>query len=105
MGIMDTAKMVNEARKARKKMSQMEVVGKSGSLAVLMNGLYDVTDMEVNMDELKQELGDSFSDKQYSQIADLFTKNIKKAMEDAKKNLEKQMASMTSLDDLKNMFS
>ncbi len=102
--MMDTAKMLNEARKARKKMSQMQVAGQSGSMAVLMNGLYDVEDVDIDADKLKEELGDSFTDEQIKKITENAKKRIKESMNDAKKQLEKELASMTSLDDLKNLL-
>jgi DNA-binding protein YbaB len=104
MGIMDTAKMVNKARKAKKQMEQVEAAGKAGSLAVLMNGLYEISDVDVNMDELAAELDNAVSDDELRKIKKLIENNVKNAMKDAKKSLEKELASMTSLDDLKGLL-
>ncbi len=105
MGLMDTTKMIQKARQAKKKMEQLEVAGQSGSLALLMNGLYEVTEVEVSEEKLKDELQLELSEKDLQKIADLLKKNVKEALKDAKKQLEKQMASATSLDDLKDLLS
>lgn len=102
---MDTTKMIQKARQAKKKMEQLEVAGQSGSLALLMNGLYEVTEVEVSEEKLKDELQLELSEKDLQKIADLLKKNVKEALKDAKKQLEKQMASATSLDDLKDLLS
>ena len=104
MGIMDTAKMVNQARKAKKKMEQVEAVGKSGSAAVLINGLYEISDIEFDIEELVNSLGASLSQDEVEKIVNQVKKDMQKAMKNAKKQLEKELASMTSLDDLKGLL-
>lgn len=104
MGILDTAKMVNKARQAKKKMEQVEAVGKEGSTAVLINGLYEISDIEIDIDEFIAELNNSVDEETAEKIAATLKKNIMKAMKNAKKQLEKELANMTSLDDLKNML-
>lgn len=105
MGLMDTTKMIQKARQAKKRMEQLEVAGQSGSLALLMNGLYEVTEVEVSEDKLKEEIQLELSEKDLKKIADVIKKNVKEGLKDAKKQLEKQMSSQTSLDDLKDLLN
>lgn len=103
MGVIDTAKMINKARQAKKKMEQVEAVGKDGFVAILINGLYEINDLEVDLDSFKAKF-DNLDESTAQEIVNEFKKSVVSAMKDAKKQLEKELASMTSLDDLKGLF-
>lgn len=104
MGVLDMAKMAQKAMQAKKQMSKINAAGKSGSLGVLIDGLYSVVEVEINKDELRKELGFEIDDRSLQKIVDVFKKNTKNAFNDSKKALEKELASSTSLDDLKNLL-
>lgn len=103
MGVIDTAKMINKARQAKKKMEQVEAVGREGFVAILINGLYDVNDIEIDLEKFMNEFND-IDESTAKKVADRFSEDVAKAMKDAKKQLEKELASMTSLDDLKGLL-
>lgn len=100
---MDMAKMARQAMAARSKMSKIKAAGKHGSLAMVIDGLYNVTDIEINKDELRAELGD-IEDGLLDKIVRVFSKNIQKASADTKKALEKELSQNTSMEDLKSML-
>lgn len=104
MGIIDMAKMAQKAMKARGTMSRIKAAGKNGSLAMAIDGLYNVTDVEIDKDELKKEIGYEVEDRVLEKIINVFKNNIKKASGDTKKALEKELASNTSMDDLRSML-
>lgn len=90
----DAYSMQKEARAMQKKMKQITVEGVSDDelVKVVINGLQDITDIEIH-DELmtpenKKEL----------------VKGIKDAMKSAQKNLQKEMMKDFDMDSLKNMF-
>jgi len=104
MGLFDTAKIMQKAMKARSSMSSIKAVGKGGSLAIIIDGLYATKKAEVKREELKSELGID-DDKLVEKIARLIEHNVLKANEDARKELETELRQNTNMDDLKSMFS
>lgn len=106
MGIFDSAKMLRQAMQARKKMSQIKGVGQSGIFkGVILDGLYSVDAIEINKEELKNKLSRfAPSEQLIEEIAKIIQRDTKSAFDDAKKHVEKQMASATSLEDLKSML-
>lgn len=104
MGVFDTAKLINKARKAKKRMEQIEVVGVDAGamMRVLINGLGDLVDVDLDLETLKNSLGEDFSDD--SRLKEVLENGIREAFKDAKKNLEKELAS-TNLEDLKDLLS
>ncbi len=107
MGILDSAKMLRQAMQAKKKMSQIKGVGQAGIIkGIIIDGLYTVSALEVNKDELTSRLSKFGSTESLiNEVSRLIEQDTKAAMADAKKHLEKQMASATSLDDLRSMLS
>lgn len=105
MGVFDMAKMAQKAMQAKKQMSKIQAAGKNGSLGILIDGLYNVVEVEVSRDELKSELGIELDDHALDRIAKTIEKNVKESFSDAKKSLEKELANSTNLDDLKNLLS
>lgn len=95
--------MMQQAMQARKKMQQIKAVGSSGVIkGVVIDGLYNVVAVEVDKEVLKSKT--SLNEEQASKVAEIFEKDIKNSMDDAKKHLEKEMSQSTSLEDLKGML-
>jgi DNA-binding protein YbaB len=94
MGIIDTAKMMRKAQKARSQMSKILVVGKSrsGNLAMLLNGLTEIVEVKC-----EDSLFESLNAKKLQQ-------EIMEAYNDGRKNLEAEMRKQMSLDSLKDML-
>lgn len=101
---MDVPKALYKAQQAKGKMSKIQAAGKNGAVAVLLNGLSEVKEVEISIDELRELLGDSVSEQDLKIIAKQLSKQFKKALEDAKKALEKEMMNSADLDELKNLF-
>lgn len=104
MGVMDMAKMARQAMAARNKMAKIQAAGKHGSLAMAIDGLYNTTEVEIDREELRAELGGDVDDRMLDKIIRVFENNIQKASADTKKSLEKELAKNTSMDDLKSML-
>ncbi len=105
MGVFDVAKAMNNARKMKNQMSKIQAAGKGGMISMLLNGVNDLDEVEVNRDELYaylEPLGVSrdTSDKLAKRLED----NIKEAYGNTKKNLEKEMVKSANMDDLKSML-
>lgn len=95
MGVMDTLKMVRKAQQAKNQMSEIEVAGrsKSGLTALLLNGLSEIVEI-------------SFDDELFTNIdASRLESEVIEAFEDAKKQLEKEMAKNMDMDSLRDLLS
>ena len=105
MGMMDMAKMAAKAMQARKKMSKIQAVGQSGSVGIIINGVYSIVDIEVDNEVLASKVNLNKSGEEIvKEVSNILKKDIKDALEDSKKQLEKEMASGASLDDLKDLL-
>lgn len=95
MGLVDTAKMIKKARDAQSQMKKITVAGqsKSGLTAVLINALQEV--LEVQLDEELVKRADA---------AEL-SNEVKEAMNDARKQLEKELSSNMDLNSIRDMLS
>lgn len=98
------AKMAQKAMAAKKQMSKIKAAGKSGSVGVLIDGLYSVEEVEINREELRKELGNDISERDLDKVIQIFEKNVKSAFNDSKKALEKELANSASIEDLKNLL-
>jgi DNA-binding protein YbaB len=108
MGVLDTVKLVNKARQAKKKMEKLEVVGSDDNdvFRILMNGVGDVVDVEVDAANLQRRLnGNKIDQNTLDMLRTIIEDSVKKAFKNVKKNLEKELANQTSLDDLKDLLS
>jgi DNA-binding protein YbaB len=105
MGVMDMANMARKAMQARSRMSKINAAGKAGSLAILIDGLYTVLEIEIDKEELRAELGEDFTDSMIDKVVKVFSKNIKQASNNSKKSLEQELSKSTSIDDLKDLLS
>ena len=95
MGLVDTAKMIKKARDAQSQMKKITVAGqsKSGLTAVLINALQEV--LEVQLDEELVKRADA---------AEL-SNEVKEAMNDSRKQLEKELSSNMDLNSIRDMLS
>jgi len=105
MGVFDMAKIAKKAMQAKSRMSKINAAGKSGSLSILIDGLYSVLETEIDREELRRELGGDVDDKLLDKIISVFSKNIKDSFNSSKKALEKELASSANLEDLKGLLS
>lgn len=105
MGVLNVPKALYKAQQAKKRMSKIEAAGKDESVVIVMNGLSEITEVDFEMEEFKSLFADKgLSDSQIEEISKKLSKNFKKAFEDAKKQIEKELMSSTSLDDLKGLL-
>ena len=95
MGVFNAAKMLRKAQQAKTSMKAISVAGKSksGLTALLLNGLHEIVEMEfadelfpgLNKQKLEREIIQSYND--------------------AKQQLEKQLASNMDMDSIRDMFA
>lgn len=95
MGLVDTAKMIKKARDAQSQMKKITVAGqsKSGLTAVLINALQEV--LEVQLDDELVKRADATE----------LSNEVKEAMNDARKQLEKELSSNMDLNSIRDMLS
>jgi len=103
MGVFDTAKAAMRLRKVQGEMKQKKTAAKSGALAVSVNGLNDMDDIEAFIEELKVEFP-GIEESVLRKLADYFIKHIKKAFSDAKGQMQKDMASSMDMEDFKDLL-
>ena len=102
MGIMNVPKAMYKAQQAKKQMSKIQVAGVDGEVSVLMNGLNEIVEIEIDEDALTDS--DSISRDEFERIIKNLKKQFKNAVADAKKQLEKEMMNSANLDDIKEML-
>ncbi len=90
MGVFDVPKALYKAQQAKSKMGKIQVAGKEGAVAVLLNGLSEVKEVEIDIEILKEEFPELTED-QLKKLAKLLAKQFKKALADGKKSLEKEL--------------
>lgn len=99
MGMLDVPKALYKAQQAKKRMEKIRAAGAEGAVSVLMNGLGEIEEVEIDR-ALFAELIQKDSNDAASTLED----QIKKAIAKAKKELEKQLMSSTDLNDLKSLL-
>lgn len=107
MGVFDVPKAVYKAKQAQKRMSKIQAAGKYGVVGILLNGLNNVEEVEIDAEALKEhfvEMEIAVTDEQIEKLAKRLEEQTKKAFEAARKSLEKELINSTSLDDLKGML-
>jgi DNA-binding protein YbaB len=104
MGVLDLPKLALKARKMQSQMQSIKAVGKSGVIGLIINGVYTIVEIEPDFEELKKRFPGVPEDS-LRKIVTTINNDTKKAVEDAKSQLQKEMASSTSLDDLKGMLN
>jgi DNA-binding protein YbaB len=105
MNVLGAPKAIYKAQQAKKKMQQMQAAGQSGLVAVLLNGLNELVEVELNPAEVKNILGSSVSDEVLANLSAKLSEDLKKSFSQAKKQIEQLLMSSTSLDDLKDLLS
>ncbi len=103
MGIMDLPKLAMKARQMQSQMSKTKAAGKHGTIAIIINGLYSIIDREPDMDALAEKFP-NIERNELERLVNLVLSDVTKALDDAKGNLQKDMASNTSMDDIKSML-
>ncbi len=104
MGVLDLPKLALKARKMQNQMQATKSVGKSGVIALIINGVYSVVEIEPDYEELKKRFPNIPEDS-LKKLVTTITNDTKKAVEDAKTQLQKEMAASTNLDDLRGMLN
>jgi DNA-binding protein YbaB len=104
MGMLDLPKLALKARKMQNQMQATKAVGKSGTIALIINGVYSIVEIEPDFEELKKRFP-NVDENTLRKILATVSQDIKKSLEDAKSQLQKEMAANTSLDDLKGMLN
>jgi DNA-binding protein YbaB len=94
MGIIDTAKMLRKAQQAKAAMSKIVVAGrsKSGLTAILLNGINEIVEIHFE-DELLQDVDGA-----------TLGREVIEAFNDARKQLETEMASSMDMSSIRDMF-
>jgi DNA-binding protein YbaB len=108
MGVLDMAKAMQKAQATKSKMSKLQAAGTSNMVSILLNGLSELVEVEIDTAKLKTNpsiASSGLSDRQISDICDLLANDLKKAYIDAKKEVERLIMSTTSIDDLKDMLN
>ena len=99
---MNVPKAMYKAQQAKKQMSKIQVAGVDGEVSVLMNGLNEIVEIEIDEDALTDS--DSISRDEFERIIKNLKKQFKNAVADEKKQLEKEMMNSANLDDIKEML-
>lgn len=94
MSVLDTAKLIRKAQQAKTSMKKVQAAGKSksGLVAILINGLNEI--LEVSIDDSLCQNGSCAT----------LSKEIIEAHDDARKELEKEMASSMDMDSIRDML-
>lgn len=101
--MLDLPRLALKARKMQNQMQSIKAVGKSGSIALIINGVYSIIEIEPDYQELLKKFPE-ISEDVLRKIITSVANDTKKAVEDAKAQLQKEMAANTSLDDLRGML-
>lgn len=104
MGVLDLPKLALKARKMQSQMQSTKAAGKSGVIALIINGVYSIVEIEPDMEALSQKFS-NVDPATLRKIVEVINNDTKKAVEDAKTQLQREMASNTSLDDLRGMLN
>jgi len=104
MGVFDAPKALYKAQQAKNQMKKVEAASKEGAVAVLLNGLNEITEVEMDIEELGSYTNDKLSEMELNQLANKLSKDVKKAVASAKKELEKELVKNTNIEDLKGLL-
>lgn len=93
--------MVAKAREAQNKAKKIEAAGQHQSASILINGLIDWVDDEVSVDSVMQQANLTEENREVTQkVINIVRKDLKKAFEDAKKQLNKKMSESMDMKDM-----
>lgn len=102
MSLLNAPKAIYKAQQAKKQMSKIQAAGMADGVSILLNGLNDVVEIEIEETYVSDLL--SQHGQNAAKVKDALQKSIKNAFADAKKQLEKELVSSTSLEDLKELL-
>ena len=92
-----------KAYQAKKQMERIKAAGKSEYVSVMFNGANELEAVELDR-SLLADLLDGVEKQLVDKLANDLEKNIKKAFDIAKKNLEKELSTSLSIDDVKGLL-
>jgi DNA-binding protein YbaB len=102
MGILGIPKAIQKANAAKKQMQSIQSLGQSGVVSILLNGINEIEEIEIESNMLIQGFG--LNEDQAVRIAKRIAEDLKKSYADAKKQIEKKIVQNTSIDDLKELL-
>lgn len=102
MGILGIPKAIQKANAAKKQMQSIQSLGQSGVVSILLNGINEIEEIEIESNMLIQGFG--LNEDQAVRIAKRIAEDFKKSYADAKKQIEKKIVQNTSIDDLKELL-
>jgi len=107
MGVFDMAKLAKKAMDAKRKMSNLTAVGVSGAVSVLINGLYEILEVQVD----KSVLNSLYDPKRISDskelvelVSEKLTNDFQASFKSARVSLEKEMANSANIEDIKGLL-
>ena len=104
MNMFNMPKAMYKAQQAKNKMAKIQAVGRDESVSILINGLSEIEEIEVDIEQLANQLGLDVSEENIRKIVEMVVKNTKKAIADAKKQLEKELINSTDMEELKSLL-
>ncbi len=104
MGVFNVPKALYKAQQAKNQMSKLKAAGQQGPVGILVNGLNEIVEVEIDVDSLSAMFEDSIPRNTLEKIANILSQSTKKAFADAKKQIEQELIKSTSLDDLKDLL-
>ncbi len=105
MGVLDIPKMIAKAREAQNRAKKIEAAGKHGSASILVNGLIDWVEDEINLDAVMQKANVSEENRVLAEkIVKTVREDLRLSFEDAKKQLQKKMQETMNVDDIKDLL-
>lgn len=101
MNILGIPRAIQKANQAKKQMQAIQSLGESGAVRLLLNGINEIEEVEIDQGFLMQfGLSSDISEKLARQLAE----DIKKSYTNAKKDIEKKIVQNTSIDDLRELL-
>ena len=102
MSVLSAPKALYKAQQAKKKMPQIQAASEGDVIAILLNGLNEIVETEVDVNAIATEFG--LDTAVVQRLGEKISNDIKKAFADAKEQIEQQLISSTSLEDLKGLL-
>lgn len=101
MNILGVPRAIQKANQAKKQMQAIQSLGQSGAVNLLLNGINEIEEVEIDQGFLMQlGLSSDISEKLARKLAE----DIKKSYANAKKDIEKKIVQNTSIDDLRELL-
>lgn len=101
MNILGVPRAIQKANQAKKQMQAIQALGQSGAVNILLNGINEIEEVEIDQSLLVQlGLSSDIAEKLARKLSD----DIKKSYSSAKKDIEKKIVQNTSIDDLRELL-